>query len=62
MVQLESLNRKTWYLLSSDTKPITSLVGSKCVETNTGKVFVWNGFNWVEDLTMIYALSEALKA
>ena len=62
MVQLESLNRKTWYLLSSDTKPITALVGSKCVETNTGKVFVWNGFNWVEDLTMIYALSEALKA
>ena len=60
MVMLESKATKIWYGLSSDVRPTTQLVGSKFIETNTGKGWLWNGFNWVEDLTMIYALSQVL--
>lgn len=48
--------------LSTDTKPLISIpVGSVFYETNTGQPFIWNGNNWVEDLTLIYAFTEALK-
>lgn len=58
---LESKSTKKWYGLSTDTRPITQLVGSEFQETNTGKVYIWNGYNWVEDLRLIYALSEVMK-
>jgi hypothetical protein len=61
MVMLESKSTKKWYGLSTDVKPTTQLVGSVFHETNTGLVWIWNGFNWVEDLTMIYALSQVLE-
>lgn len=61
MVAVEPKSTKRWYGLSSDVKPITNLAGSVFQEVNTGKQWIWNGFNWVEDLTLIYALSEVLK-
>jgi len=61
MVMLESKSTKKWYGLSSDVKPTTQLVGSIFQETNTGLTWIWNGFNWVEDLSMIYALSQVLE-
>ncbi len=51
-----------WIGLSTDTKPTTNVkVGSTFYETNTGQGFMWDGDAWVEDLTLIYAFSEALK-
>ena len=43
---------------SNDTKPTEAPVGSTFYEENTGVKFIWNGANWVEDLSMIYALSQ----
>lgn len=52
-------NRKHYIGLSTDTKPDTT-VGSTFLEQNTGVKFIYNGTDWVEDLTMIYALSQVL--
>jgi len=47
--------------LSTDTKDnITRTIGSKFYETNTGKKWIWDGVSWVEDLELIYALSQIL--
>ena len=59
---LSSIQR--WIGLDSDTKPTSSqidYVGSTFYETNTGKGWIWDGTYWVEDLTFIYAMIEALK-
>lgn len=54
---------KRWIGLSTDTKPTPASdeVGSTFFETNTGQGFIWNGSNWIEDITLIYALAQALK-
>ena len=49
-----------WQGLSTDTKPTEAPVGSTFWETNTGQGFIWDGSNWVEDITLIHALTEAL--
>jgi len=49
-----------WIGLSIDTKPTEAPVGSTFFETNTGQGWIWDGSNWVEDLTLIYALTQAL--
>lgn len=52
-----------WIGLSTDTKPIATaaLTGAGFYETNTGQDFICNGSEWVEDITLIYALAQALK-
>ena len=48
--------------LSSDTKPTTGIpVGSTFTELDTGAKFVWEGDTWEDDLTLIYAFSQALE-
>lgn len=49
-----------WIGLSTDTKPTPDMVGSTFYETNTGEGFLWNGSEWVEDIRLIYALTQAL--
>lgn len=46
--------------VSTDAKPHLTGVGGSFTELDTGAKYLWNGEQWVEDLTMIYALSEAL--
>lgn len=48
--------------LSGDTKPTDCVEGSTFTETNTGKRWVYTGTEWAEDMTLIYALYEALNA
>jgi len=50
-----------WIGLDSDTKPTPEHAGSTFYELNTGKGWIWDGTYWVEDLTFIYAMIEALK-
>lgn len=47
--------------LSSDTKPEGVPAGSTCEYTDTGEKFKYDGANWNEDLTLIFALSQALN-
>ena len=48
--------------LSTDTKPMDDIpAGSKFTEINTGLKWIFDGTNWIEDMTLIYALTEALK-
>ena len=35
--------------------------GEKFYESDTGKIWVWDGIEWVEDLTLIYALDQVLN-
>ena len=48
--------------LSSDTRPTAPPAGSTFTETNTGKKWIYNGVQWAEDLTLIYAVYEAGRA
>lgn len=57
-VTLVSKEAKTWLGLSSDTKPITLIIGSRFIETDTGKPWIWTGAAWVADLT--YSFSKAV--
>lgn len=51
----------TYIGLSSETKPTTDIVpGTKYIESNTGQKWIYDGSNWVEDLTLIYALSQVI--
>lgn len=56
------LNKSEYIGYSTDTKPSTpGGVGSTFYELNTGKKWIWDGTYWVEDLSLIYALREALN-
>ena len=46
---------------SSDTKPSPVGVGARITELNTGLVFMYDGANWVEDLTLYAAMKMALE-
>jgi hypothetical protein len=49
----------TIYGTSLETKPTGEAIGTKFIETNTGKAWVCSDTDtWTEDLTMIYALSQ----
>jgi hypothetical protein len=51
----------TYIGLSSETKPTTGIIpGTKFIESNTGQKWIYDGTNWVEDLTLIYALSQVI--
>jgi len=43
--------------LSSDEKPVDVNIGSIFTEFDTGKRWIWDGSNWIENLDWIYALS-----
>ena len=47
--------------LSTDPKPTAVFPGSTFYETNTGLKWIWDGSNWVEDLSLIYAIRAAIK-
>ena len=49
-----------WIGESGDTKPTEAPVGSTFYELDTGQGFIWNSSEWVEDLTLIYAMTQAL--
>jgi len=53
---------QNWIGLSTDTKPTNPSVGSTFHESNTGKQWVYNETQWVEDLRIIYAAYEASRA
>ena len=55
--------KKDDYLcLSGDVKPTTGIsVGTTITEIDTGARFIWYMDTWEDDLTMIYAVSQALK-
>jgi len=48
---------------SSDVKPNIGTEGVGCTfyEADTGKKFIWDGFYWADDLSMIYAVKTALE-
>ena len=53
--------RYDYEAFSTDTKPTTSLPNKATFhELNTGQHYNWDGSNWIEDLTLINALTEAL--
>lgn len=53
---------KNYIGLSTDSKPTTDTPpGSIFRELNTGQRWIWDGSNWIEDLELIYAFTEALK-
>lgn len=53
-IALVSDNAKTWLGLSTDTKPITSLIGSMFIELDTGKKWIWSGQAWVAYIAYDY--------
>ena len=47
---------------SGDVKPTTGVgAGSTFLELDTGAKYIWVNGTWEEDLTLIYAFSQALK-
>jgi len=54
-------NTQNFVGLSTDTKPTEAPVGSTLYHLNTGEKFIWDGETWVDDLTLIYALSQAVR-
>jgi len=49
-----------WIGESGDTKPENPPVGSTFYELDVGQSFIYNGSEWVEDISMIYAMTQAL--
>lgn len=48
--EIPSQAKLTYYGLAADTKPTAGVaVGSKFVETDTLKAFVWTGGAWIRD-------------
>ena len=56
-VRVVSDNAKTWIGESGDTKPETKVIGSRFLELDTGKPWIWNGSAWVADLTYNYSVA-----
>ena len=48
--------------LSSDTKPTPNFPLAEFYETDTGWLWLWDGDEWVQDMRLINALSEALTS
>ena len=46
---------------SSDVKPTPVGVGARITELNTGLKFIYDGANWIEDLTLYAAVKMALE-
>jgi hypothetical protein len=55
-------DKREFIWLSTDTKPAIAPFnrGAKGTSTDTGEKWIYDGADWVEDLELIYALSEAL--
>lgn len=47
---------------SGDEKPTKGMgAGSKCYETNTGAVYIWNNGTWEIDLQLFWAIKKAIE-
>ncbi|TSA53811.1 MAG: hypothetical protein D4R45_05065 [Planctomycetaceae bacterium] len=46
---------------AADTKPTGVPAGSTYHETDTGEQFIFDGTNWIDDLRMIFAVSQAIE-
>mgnify|MGYP001616408009 CR=1 FL=1 len=52
--------RDDYLCLSGDVKPTTGIsTGTTITEIDTGARFIWYIGTWEEDLTMIYAITQA---
>ena len=50
---------REFYGDSTDAKPINLIgAGHRFIETNTGAVFIWDGYAWTDDLEIIAAIQE----
>lgn len=58
-VQLVTTTQR-WNWWAGDTKPTNPAEGSTGYEVNTGLRWIYHDGNWVEDISLIYALTEAL--
>jgi hypothetical protein len=58
-VTRESSKIQVFYGLAADAKPNSTAIGSKFSEMDTGKVFIWTGAAWVEDLRFGYTKTSA---
>lgn len=48
--------------LSTDTKPMVGVLeGATLQYLNTGECWIFDGTKWIEDLSIIYAVNQALK-
>jgi len=61
MVQTFSKISEEHIGLSIDDKPI-GRPGEIFTEVDTGKKWIWHNEDWTEDLTLIYAYTEALNS
>lgn len=67
MAVTEITVKRTWYVLSGDTKPTAATmgdeayVGNECYELDTGLNWIWDSTNWVEDLRLFRAMVDALN-
>lgn len=46
--------------LSTDDKPTGCSPGSTLSEIDTGEKFIFDGTNWIEDVSTIYAINQAI--
>lgn len=54
-------SRKDEYCgLSTDIKPTPDFPMAEFYETNTGQNWIWDGEEWVEDLKLFRAMTDAL--
>ena len=61
--EVKAVVNKSEYLGYSTNDPPSAPggAGSIYLELNTGRKLIWDGTYWVEDLSLIYALREALN-
>lgn len=61
MAVTEVTTVKRYIGLSTDTKPTAPPIGSTYYTLNTGEMFIFDGSNWVDDISMIYAISQGMN-
>jgi hypothetical protein len=56
-------DKREFIWLSTDTKPTIAPFtrGTKGISLDTGEKWIYDGDNWVEDLELIYALSQVIS-
>ena len=54
--------RDDYLCLSGDVKPVSGIgTGATITEIDTGARFIWYNGTWEDDLTMIYAVKQAME-
>ena len=49
-----------WIGLEADTKPTATRAGSTFHELDTGKKYIWFNNDWVQDVSMVYAVYQGM--